>query len=86
MKEKKSKMFDQVCDFLGQDIDSEPCKVIQDHLLVCDNCEIFVDKIKKTVKAYQINYDCDKIPDNVSKKLFATLDLDDMCDDQGEKK
>jgi hypothetical protein len=86
MKEKKSKMFDQVCDFLGQDIDSEPCQVIQEHLQVCDNCEIFVDKIKKTVKVFQVTNDCEKIPDQVSKKLFAKLNLDFECQPKDDKK
>ncbi len=78
MKEKKSIIFDQVCDFLGHDIDSEPCKVIQEHLKVCDNCEILVDKIKKTVKIYQVTHDCEKIPGNVSRKLFTKLNLDNL--------
>ncbi len=78
MKEKKSIIFNQVCDFLGHDIDSEPCKIIQEHLQVCNNCEIFVDKIKKTVKVYQCTNDCDDIPENVSKKLFSKLNLDDL--------
>ena len=79
MNEKRNKMFDQVCDFLGQDIDSEPCRIIQEHLQVCDNCEIFVDKIKKTVKVYQVTNDCEKIPDQVSRKLFDKLNLDFEC-------
>lgn len=78
MKNEKNIMFDQVCDFLGHDIDSEPCKVIQEHLKVCNDCEIFVDKIKKTVKVYQCTNDCDEIPDKVSRKLFSVLNLDDL--------
>jgi predicted anti-sigma-YlaC factor YlaD len=78
MKNEKNVMFDQVCDFLGHDIDSEPCKIIQEHLKECQDCEIFVDKIKRTVKVYQYTNDCEKIPDQVSKKLFSTLHLDDL--------
>jgi len=80
MKDERSVMFDQVCVFLGQDIDSEPCKIIQKHLQVCDNCEIFVDKIKKTVKLYQTCNDCEEVPPaKVTKNLFSVLNLDDLC-------
>lgn len=78
MSKEKNIMFDQVCDFLGHDIDSEPCKIIQEHLKECVDCEIFVDKIKKTVKVYQYTNDCEEIPDKVSKKLFSTLNLNDI--------
>lgn len=79
MKKERNVMFDQVCLYLGQDLDSEPCKIIQEHLQVCDNCEILIDKIKKTVKIYQTTNDCEKIPTKVTKKLFSVLNLDDLC-------
>ena len=68
-------LFKKVCDFLGCDLNSPPCQEIKEHLKKCHNCEIFVDKIKKTVEIYKKADECDSLPENVSKKLYAILNL-----------
>ena len=69
------KMFREVCEFLGSNLDSKPCKMLRVHLEKCHNCEIFVDKIKKTVGIYKKSDRCDSLPENVSKKLYTILNL-----------
>ncbi len=69
------KMFHEVCKFLGTNLDSKPCKMLQIHLNKCHDCEIFVDKIKKTVEIYKKADKCDSLPENVSKRLYAFLNL-----------
>ncbi len=69
------KMFHEVCEFLGSDLDSKPCKMLQVHLKKCHYCEIFVDKIKKTVEIYKKADRSDILPKNVSKRLYTFLDL-----------
>ncbi len=87
MKIEKYKMFDQVCTFLGEDLDSEPCKQLKEQLQSCKDCEVFVDKIKRTVAIYKTADGCDEIPDDVCKKLFKKLNLDDLMDtEENDKK
>jgi len=69
------KMFHEVCKFLGTDLDSKPCKMLQVHLKKCHECEIFVDKIKKTVEIYKKADKYDNLSKSVSKRLYSFLDL-----------
>jgi predicted anti-sigma-YlaC factor YlaD len=79
----KRKMFERVCKYLGSDIDSEPCKALQEHLKKCPSCKSFVKKIKKTVEIYRIADECDSIPKDLADKLHKMLDL--RCPDSDEK-
>ena len=72
---KENKMFEKVCEYLGCDLDSEPCEELKHHLNKCPQCEVFIDEIKSTVKLYKKASECEETPNSVSKKLFATLDL-----------
>ncbi len=67
--------FFEVCKYLGEDIESEPCKLVKQHINECPDCSVYVDKIKKVVKLYRIVDNFDDIPADVDKKLFAKLNL-----------
>jgi hypothetical protein len=82
---KEKKMFEKVCEYLGCDLDSEPCQELQEHLHKCPQCEVFIDEIKNTVKLYKKADECEETPKSVSKKLFATLDLDNPDEDKQEE-
>ena len=70
---KENKMFEKVCEYLGCDLNSEPCKELQNHLSKCPQCEVYIDEIKNTVKLYKQADECQETPSSVSKKLFATF-------------
>jgi len=86
MKNQKE-LYKKVCEYLGCDLDSTPCKQIQEYLKVCRNCKVYVNKIKKTVNIYKVADSCDQLPDDVCKKLFITLDLNnsDQPEESSEK-
>jgi len=73
-----SELYKQICEYLGCDLDSEPCKQIQDHLAECPSCEVYVDKVKKTVNLYKATENCDDIPEEVCNKLFISLNIGDI--------
>ena len=83
---KEKKMYEKVCEYLGCDLDAEPCKELQEHLHKCPQCEVYIDEIKNTVKLYQKADECEETPDSVSKKLFATLNLDNPEQDKDSDK
>ena len=73
----RSDLYKQICEYLGCDLNSEPCKQIQDHMAECPNCEVYVDKVRKTVNLYKTMDNCDDIPEDVCNKLFISLNIDD---------
>jgi hypothetical protein len=43
----------QICDELGEDLDSPSCKALREFIQTCPNCAAFVDSVKKTIRLYQ---------------------------------
>lgn len=72
------KMVDQICDFMGEDIDSPACQEVSDHINMCPTCKIYFDTVKKTVTLCREMDDEKKVPDDVSNRLFKILNLDEL--------
>jgi len=79
-----SDLYKQICEYLGCDLNSEPCKQIQDHMAECPNCEVYVDKVRKTVNLYKTIDNCDDIPEDVCNKLFISLNIDDISNSDND--
>lgn len=69
------KVVDQLCSYLGYDLDSPMCKELHEHIQQCPECRDYVDSVKMTVKVYQ---DCQQkveVPEAVKMELFKKLNL-----------
>jgi len=66
--------LDQICEALGEDIDSPLCKEIEEHLKDCPKCCAHVDSIKKVVHLYQ-QVENDEVPEAVDERLWKVLNL-----------
>lgn len=73
--EKKIKL---ICDQLGEDINTIPCKEVAEHLAKCPSCKVYLDTVKKTVVLCKENDCIEKLPDDVNKRLLKALDLDTL--------
>lgn len=58
---------------LSQDL----CSMLEGHLKNCQRCRIVVNTLKKTVELYQETDADPAIPDDVRRRLFLKLNLDD---------
>jgi len=68
----------EICEYMGSSLDAPPCRIIREHMEACHNCEVYVDKIKKTVEIYRVADQKEELPDEVSKRLYTCLKLDDL--------
>lgn len=66
----------RICEYLGLDLDSEPCQQVENYLESNPHCKTFVNNIKKTIKIYQVAEGCEELTKDVCRKLFTTLNLD----------
>ncbi len=73
-----SELYKKICEYLGCDLNSEPCQQIKEHMAKCPGCEVYVDNLKKTVNLYKVADNCDDIPDDVCTKLLISLNLDNI--------
>jgi hypothetical protein len=67
-------------DYVDGTLNEEICKVLEEHICGCKNCEIVVNTLKKTVELYQQNDEKVEIPVDMRRKLFLSLDLDEFLD------
>ena len=70
-------VYKQICDFMGEDLDTPVCKEVADHLERCPNCRVYLDTVKKTVTLCQEVEKESGVPDEVKDRLFKILDLED---------
>ena len=72
------KMVEQICDFMGENIDSRACQEVMDHLKMCPTCKVYIDTVKKTVTLCRDMEDDKKLPEDVNNRLYKVLNLDEI--------
>ena len=72
------KMVEQICDFMGEDIDSPACQEVVDHLKLCPTCKVYFDTVKKTVTLCRDMDNDTTIPEEVTSRLYKVLNLEDI--------
>ena len=72
------KLIEQICDFMGEDIDSPACQEVVDHLKLCPTCKVYFDTVKKTVTLCRDLDDEKKVPEEVTDRLYKVLNLDNI--------
>ena len=71
-------LLGSLSDYVDGTLSEELCEEIDRHISECQDCNIVVDTLRKTISLYQIsaeeNCEC---PDGVRERLFKTLNLND---------
>ena len=68
-------IFNRLCDELGENIDSELCQELKDHIDNCEDCRCCLESIKNTVHLFQQQPD-KEVPADVTERLFKALDCE----------
>jgi len=63
-------------DYIDGELEGMLCAEIDAHLEHCNNCQIVVNTLKKTIHLYQEEGQEVQIPDEVRRRLLARLDLE----------
>jgi len=77
MVENNKKLFDILNNKLGEDIDNTTVQDLADHIKQCEDCKMDVDTIQQTIKIVRLGDFELLLPQNVSKRLFKVLGLDE---------
>ncbi len=64
-----------ICDNLGEDLQSERCRAIKQHLETCTCCQNYFSSVETTIEFYR-NYTTE-LPEAAHKRLLDCLDLPD---------
>lgn len=78
-----SQVLSELNDYVDGELSSELCVALESHLDECDNCQIVLDTLHKTVYLMQhIDDKPRKLPGDVEYRLFAVLDLESFLPGQ----
>lgn len=67
-----SEVLQQLSDYLDEDARTELCKIIEEHLSRCHDCQVEVDTIRRTIVLYRNDALVD-VPVQVSQQLQAAM-------------
>ncbi len=74
-KPKCKDVMQHICESLGEDLNSERCVAIKNHLDNCPDCKTYFDSVKITINLYK-SYEVE-MPTDTHKKLMNLLNLND---------
>lgn len=70
-------LLGSLSDYLDGEARQELCRAIEAHMAECPNCRIVVDTLKKTIYLVHASA-APELPNDVRKRLYQTLELDDF--------
>jgi anti-sigma factor RsiW len=77
-------LLSSLSEFVDGDLDPILCDEIERHMAGCDNCQIVINTLKKTVELYRQTAETPSIPSDVRTRLFHVLNLEEFVDTPGE--
>ena len=77
MVKNNNELLDILNNKLGEDIDNTTVQDLANHIKKCEDCKMDVDTIQQTIKIVRSGDFEVLLPQNVSKRLFKVLGLDE---------
>jgi anti-sigma factor (TIGR02949 family) len=74
------RLLGSLSEYLDGTLSESLCEEIERHMAGCDDCQIVVDTVRKTIELVQITCGPGDVPDEVRKRLFLRLNLDDYLE------
>jgi hypothetical protein len=70
-------MLSSLSEYIDGTLDENLCEVLEQHLDGCQNCQVVLDTLKKTIHVYQTTTEPEGLPGDVRQRLFVSLNLED---------
>jgi anti-sigma factor (TIGR02949 family) len=71
-------LLSSLSDYIDGTIDETLCAEIEQHMSGCEDCQIVVDSLRKTITLFQSTSGRTTVPDGLRERLFHRLNLDDF--------
>jgi predicted anti-sigma-YlaC factor YlaD len=71
-------LLGSLSDYIDATLEGEICAEIERHLEECENCRVVVDTLRKTVSIVHATNSDPGMPEDVRKRLYKCLDLDEF--------
>jgi anti-sigma factor RsiW len=74
-------LLSSLSEYVDGDLDEALCQEIEKHMEGCEDCQIVINTLEKTVDLYHNTTELPEIPSDVRARLFKRLDLDEFLTD-----
>ncbi|MBI9046341.1 MAG: zf-HC2 domain-containing protein [Anaerolineaceae bacterium] len=74
------KMIESLSEYIDGNLRKEFCADLEKHLSECERCSVVLNTMQKTVEIYHEIPKAQALPDDIKKRLFLRLDLDDYLE------
>jgi anti-sigma factor RsiW len=71
-------LLSSLSEYVDGSLDEALCQEIEKHLAGCEDCQIVINTLQKTVDLYHKTTEPPDIPSDVRARLFKRLDLDEF--------
>jgi len=68
-------LLGSLSEYIDGTLQEELCARLEEHIKDCENCQIVVNTLRKTVELYEQPDPTEELPDSVRERLFVRLDL-----------
>ncbi len=67
------RIVNELCNYLGQDLDSPMCRELQAHVESCPECMEYINSVKLTVTVFRENYKPQPLPEEIKLNLLKII-------------
>lgn len=78
-------LLGSLSEYVDGTLDESLCQEIEKHMAGCDRCQIVIDTLRKTVELYHQTPE-QALPDDVRKRLYIRLAINDFLTEQEQDK
>ncbi|MGE5222961.1 MAG: anti-sigma factor family protein [Omnitrophica WOR_2 bacterium] len=71
------RLLESLSEFIDGTLDESFCTEIEHHLEECENCQVVVDTLRKTIYLYHATSNPPEVPSDVRNRLYRKLNLQD---------
>ncbi len=76
-------LLGNLSDYINGELDDELCSELTQHLENCQDCQIVVDTLKKTIYLYHTTaQEPVDVPENVRQRLYKCLDMEEYLNEK----
>lgn len=76
-KEDCQKLLASISDYVDGSLQGELCRSLEQHMAGCDDCQVVVDTLRKTIELYKVQ-NREDVPHEIRQRLFKRLELEDL--------
>jgi anti-sigma factor (TIGR02949 family) len=71
-------LLSSLSEYVDGELSDDLCALIEQHMSGCQDCQIVVDTLRKTISLYHTSAQQVEVPEDVRDRLFHCLELDEF--------